>query len=216
LRADFLEATISPIQAAVITFPCAPSDVLPQAKERPFMLQSKFAFTTRFPAVWTVPLLLVSLFLVLCLIGCEPSVAPSLAGGELPVGVYYVVSAADEVYQYEDYFMVLAGNRWEFVEYGFKSGNRTSLCKATRKAGTYALGDSTLTSTVTALGQPLEQCGLSKALFQANTMVNDPDRPTQIFSIRNITASGFEGKDMFNDAPGWKTYTTTTDPFGFY
>jgi hypothetical protein len=43
-----------------------------------------------------------------------------------------------------------------------------------------------------------------------------PGGPTQAFSIRNLTASGFESKHLFINNSGWKLYARTADPCGFY
>ncbi len=149
------------------------------------------------------------------LTGCQSTTAV-LAGSQLALGHYYIQSQSDDVYHYDQYFVALPDNHWEFVEYGYKISDRTSVCQLVRRAGTYTLGDSTITSTLTASGDPLTQCGLTKAQFQAYAMTNAPDHPVGITGIRNITDTGFDGKDMFVGVTGWKHYTKVADPFGFY
>ena len=167
------------------------------------------------PAFSFFPMLL--LVSGLALSGCNSGTS-SEGGPELTAGHYFIQSDEDDLYDLDQYFVVTAGNRFEFVEYGYATGQPTNLCQVTRQAGTYRLGDSLLTLTLTADGESVEGCHMTKAQFQAYPFENIPtaQRPTQGFPVRNVTANGFEAKDLFIGAAGWKTYAVKADPYGFY
>jgi hypothetical protein len=167
----------------------------------------------RFP-VFTLWLALAGLG---ALTGCDSGTS-SNGGPELTQGHYFILTDSDDLYRYDQYFMVLPGNRWEFVEYGYPSGQASNLCQLTRQAGTYRLGDSSLTMTMTGDGESVESCHMTKAQFQAYPMESIPaaERPSHTFSVRSRTAAGFESEDLFQGTPGWKTYTLKADPYGFY
>ncbi|MDB5048346.1 MAG: hypothetical protein JWO30_1417 [Fibrobacteres bacterium] len=156
---------------------------------------------------------------LLALVACDSgtSTGPAGAGGiQLTLGTYFIQHDADDSYQYDQYFEVLPDHHWEFVEYGYVGLDHANLCQLTRQAGTYSATDTSLTVTELSYGESIDKCHMTKADFQAYPMTAIPERPTQVFRIRNPTAAGFEGEDLFIDNSGWKTYAKVADPYGFY
>lgn len=154
------------------------------------------------------------------LTGCNSGTS-SNGGPEMANGHYFILTDFDGTYRFDQYFVVLPGNRWEFVEYGYPPGQAANLCQLTRQAGTYSLGglgDSSLTMTQTGYGESVESCHMTKAQFQAYPMESIPaaERPSKSFPVRKRTSAGFESEDLFEGAEGWKTYTLKADPYGFY
>ncbi|GEM_PF-4242084 len=164
--------------------------------------------------------LLFTLITLVILTGCDSGTGPAGGTGpELTHGDFFILSDADDSYHYDQYFVVQADHRWEFVEYGYALGQPTNLCQVTRHAGVYSvMGDSVLSVTQTAGGESVESCHMTKAQFQAYPMQSIPAarQPKSDFLMRNKTATGFDAKDLFVNASGWKTYTIKPDPYGFY
>src|SRR4051812_19991175 len=107
---------------------------------------------------------------LLALTACDSSsgTGPAGAGGvQLSQGTYFIQHQSDDVYVYDQYFQVLPGNKWEFVEYGHPSGNQANLCQLTRQAGTYTATDTSLTATQVSYGESVEKCHMTKADFLA-------------------------------------------------
>ncbi len=150
--------------------------------------------------------------------GCDSSTQaswPEGTGAELPAGSYFIQSDNDD-YRYDQYFVIQAGHRWEFVEYGYVPSTK-NLCQVTRQKGVYSATDTTLTITATAGGESLQKCGITKAEFDAYPFEAAPSGATEVFQIRFVTANGFDGMYFFLEAPsGWQTYTKKTDPYGFF
>jgi hypothetical protein len=158
------------------------------------------------------------LFAWLVLSGCESSTSPSSSGTgpELPVGSYFIQNDQDDLYTYEQYFVIQSAYRWEFVEYGYKTPGK-SLCQITRQTGVYSATDSTLTITVKKGGALEGKCGMTKTDFNAMPLENAPGGLTETFKIRNVSGSGFESQDFFEGTqPGWLRYDKKPDPYGFY
>ena len=164
------------------------------------------------------PSLLPILGCSLWLAGCDSSTGPSGQDGtgpELAAGSYFVQYDGDDLYKYEQYFVVQPGHRWQFVEYGYEPSTK-NLCQVTRQKGVYSSTDSTITLTGTAGGESIEKCGTTKADFDAYPFRSDRS-PAETFPIRNASAAGFEAKDFFRDSPsGWQTYSMKPDPYGFF
>lgn len=154
---------------------------------------------------------------LMAITGCNSGTS-SDGGPELPYGHYFIQSAADDLYHFDQYFVIQPGNRFEFVEYGYALGQPANLCQVTRHAGSYKLGDSALAVTQTATGESIEGCHMTKERFQAYHFESLPasEQLKGSFSIRNVTANGFDGYDLFDGVTGWKTYALKADPYGFY
>lgn len=170
----------------------------------------------RLKAVFAIFLLAVG---ALALGGCDSSTGPSGPAGtgtELSAGSYFIQYDSDDLYTFEQYFVVEAGYHWEFVEYGYQAGTK-ALCQVTRHKGVYSTTDSTMTMTLTAGGESLEKCGITQSEFNAYPFEAAPANDTASFRIRNATPTSFDGKDLFEGtAAGWKTYTKKPDPYGFF
>jgi len=151
--------------------------------------------------------------------GCDSSTGPSGpagTGAELPAGSYFIQYDSDDLYEYEQYFVVQPGYHWEFVEYGYKPDSKT-LCQVTRNKGNYSSTDSTLSLTLVSGGASVEKCGMTQADFKAYPFETVPDEAPQAFPIRHVTATSFDGKDLFEGTPsGWQTYAKKPDPYGFF
>jgi len=151
--------------------------------------------------------------------GCDSSTGPSGPAGtgtELAAGSYFIQYDSDDSYKYEQYFVVQPGHHWEFVEYGYQPATKT-LCQVTRQKGVYSTTDTSLTITFLATGNSVEKCGMTKADFDAFPFEAAPANATGTVQIRNVTATAFDGKDLFEEAPtGWQTYSKKTDPYGFF
>ncbi|MEO6098020.1 MAG: hypothetical protein ABIW76_21095 [Fibrobacteria bacterium] len=156
-----------------------------------------------------------------CNSGSSSEPGPGLGSGptpELKPGHYFIQSDADDLYHYDQYFVVQAGNRFEFVEYGNAPGQIANLCQVTRQKGSYATDSTTLTLTYKAGGDGLETCHMTKAQFDAYPFEEVPSSQWHIEShaIRKLTGTGFDGENLFFGISGWKTYPLRTDPYGFY
>jgi hypothetical protein len=149
--------------------------------------------------------------------GCDSSsTGPAGTGTELSAGSYFIQYDSDDLYRFEQYFVVQPGFHWEFVEYGYEPDTKV-LCQLTRHKGVYSSTDTSLTMTLLAGGSSQEKCGMTKADFNAFPFETAPAADTATFRIRNVTATSFEGLDLFDGvAPGWHTYSKKTDPYGFY
>lgn len=154
--------------------------------------------------------------------GCDSSTGPSGPAGpagtgtELSAGSYFIQYDSDDLYKYEQYFVVQPGYHWEFVEYGYKADTKT-LCQVTRKRGNYSSTDSTLTMAMLTWGESVEKCGMTQADFNAYPFEAVPVSDTGTYHIRHMTATSFDGKDFFDGtSPGWQTYSKKPDPYGFF
>lgn len=135
--------------------------------------------------------------------------------GALRPGHYLILTDADDLYEYAQYFVVTPGSRWEFVEYGVrKTGG--AVCQVTRSRGAYGVSDSLIALTLAESGESLEKCPLTQADFDAYTWEAAPPGTSQSFPFRNLTDSTFEARDLFQGAPGWRTYRLGPDPHGYF
>lgn len=74
-----------------------------------------------------------------------------------------------------------------------------------------------MTLTKTKFGTSIEQCGMTKAQFQAYPFQPFTEKPnTNTYPIRNVTSMGFEGKSIFTSSGTWDSMPMKTDPYGFY
>jgi hypothetical protein len=148
------------------------------------------------------------------LAGCDGGES---GGGEgaLRSGHYLILTDRDDLYDYAQYFVVRPGSRWEFVEYGVRRTGGT-VCQVTRSRGAYRVSDTLIAVTLTEGGESLEKCPLTQADFDGYTWEAAPAGTSQSFGFRNLTDSTFDGRDMFEGAPGWRTYRRTNDPHGYF
>lgn len=138
-------------------------------------------------------------------------------GSEPAVGSYFILSDSEDVYTYEQYFVVQSGHRWEFVEYGYTPSAPETLCLVSRQRGVYSSTDSSLILTKTEEGDLMEKCGMTKADFDAYPFQAAPAGSTTTARIRKVTANRFEAEDLFDwIAPGWRAFYRKADPFGFF
>lgn len=148
------------------------------------------------------------------LTGCTDD-SDSAGEGALRSGHYLILTDRDDRYDYAQYFVVVPGSRWEFVEYGTsRPGN--SVCQVTRSRGSYSVKDTSITVVLREGGESFEKCPMTQAEFNGYTWDVPPGAVSQVFQIRNLTDSTFEGRDMFLGAEGWKVYRRTRDPHGFF
>lgn len=130
-------------------------------------------------------------------------------------GHYLLGTRFDQSYAYEQYFVVLPDRRFEWVEYGYNAAT-LKVCKVTRKAGAYALEDSSVAVSVSAEAAPFVKCGMSKAEFQALALADKEKASPAQSAIRNRNETGFEAEGFFSTTPGWKSIPLKPDPYGFY
>jgi hypothetical protein len=159
-----------------------------------------------------------TLFLVLfslIVFGCNSTDSPGGAGG-LPEGSYLIKTDSDDFYLYEQYYVVRPNGIFEFVEYGYRPGEKSVLCQLTRFKATYSITDTTLTLRDAGVGESLEDCGIDQKTFNAYSFRPPTDLTPTNFPIRNITATSFEVKGLDEGSSSWKTYLKTSDPYGFY
>lgn len=135
--------------------------------------------------------------------------------GALGSGHYLILTDQDDLYDFAQYFVVRPGSRWEFVEYGVRKTGGT-VCQVTRSRGRYGVSDTLIALTLAESGESLEKCPLTQADFDGYTWEAAPPGTSQSFSFRNRTDSTFEAKDLFQEAPGWRTYRRTADPHGYF
>lgn len=149
------------------------------------------------------------------LAGCVSDSGSVAAGaGGLPSGHYKTGTDGDDLYHYDQYFVVLDGGKWEWVEYGVTPGSAT-LCQVTRQGGTYSVQGDSLIVTGERAGKSVEKCGMTQADWDAYPF-EEKTHVQMSFPVRNITAGGFEANGLFYGTAGWKTYAKISDPYGFY
>lgn len=136
-------------------------------------------------------------------------------GPALPEGHYFLMGSFDVDYAYERFFVVQADNRYEWVEYGVNAAT-SKVCKVTRHAGTYSLGESRLDLVREQDAGPAVKCGFTAADFRAMEWTDRKEAESLSFEIRNAGDEGFEAKDFFSPGSGYKALTPEADPFGFY
>jgi hypothetical protein len=154
--------------------------------------------------------------LVLLLAGCLFDSGGGSDAYSLDEGHYSLGSRFDQSYFYDQYLVVLGGNRFEWVEYGYSAAAPSTVCRVTRKAGDYTLADSSVKLSITAEAPAFTKCGMSKADFQA-LILEAKEPPTgATYPLRNREEGRFESKGLFGRAGDWLTYAREKDPFGFY
>lgn len=147
-----------------------------------------------------------------CFLGC---VAGSDSQPAFREGHYFLAGRFDVNYAYEQYFVTLPDHRFEWVEYGYNAANGT-VCKATRKKGTYVLADSSVRILILETSEPLVKCGMTRADFAAikTTAVKEPK--ADLYRVRERKPDGFEAEGFFGAAAAWKHYPLRADPYKFY
>jgi hypothetical protein len=110
---------------------------------------------------------------------------------------------------------VQADNRYEWVEYGYNAAN-SQVCKVTRHAGTYGLGESSLGLVREKDAGPEVKCGFTEKDFQSMKWTDRKEAATLDFEIRNVGEDSFEAKDFFFTTGNFKSITRKADPYGFY
>lgn len=133
----------------------------------------------------------------------------------LPEGAYFIAGRFDTDFAYEQYFIVLPDRRWEWVEYGSNAAT-VQLCKASRKTGSYELGDSLLTLDQETTSAPLVKCGMTKADFRAIPPITVKDPVPASYDLRALTDKSFEARAFFGTKDAWKEYLKEKNPFGFH
>lgn len=165
-----------------------------------------------------LPVLVAASFLTLPLLfaGC---LFDSGGGGPDPYaleeGHYNLGGRFDQSYAYDQYLIVLGGNRFEWVEYGYNAAS-SAVCRVTRKSGEYTLADSTVKLSITAEAEPFTKCGMTKADFQGLILEAKAPPTGANYPIRNRIPGSFESKGLFGRAGDWRVYANEKDPYGFY
>jgi hypothetical protein len=162
----------------------------------------------------TTTLGLFSALWVFLALGCDSSTGPQTGAGGLPEGHYFIQSDSDDLYRYQQYFVVLSDGRWEFIEYGVAPAT-SQVCQITRQAGTYGVADSVMALTLRRGGPSLEKCPITQADFNGYRFSGTSPQ-TQAFPVRNINANSFEADNLFVGVSGWRRYALVSDPHGFY
>lgn len=136
-------------------------------------------------------------------------------GRALAEGHYFISGRFDSNYVYEQFFVVQADNRYEWVEYGY-NGASSQVCKVTRHAGSYGLGETSLGLVREKDAGPVEKCGFTASDFRAMKWTDRKETAALDFEVRNVGEDSFEAKDFFSSDGGFQTLARKPDPFGFY
>lgn len=136
-------------------------------------------------------------------------------GDGLAEGHYFLAGRFDADYAYEQYFVVLPENRYEWVEYGYNASDNR-VCKVTRHAGALDLGESGLSLVREKDAGPQVKCGFTKKDFQSMKWTDRQEAARYDFEIRNVGEDGFEAKAFFDTSAGFRSIVRRGDPYGFY
>jgi hypothetical protein len=140
---------------------------------------------------------------------------PGGHGHSLAEGHYLILGRFDVDYVYEQYFVVRPDNRYEWVEYGSNAATN-EICKVTRHAGTYELGETRLELVRERDAGPAVECGFSAADFRAMKWKEREEPLDLAFEIREVDGDGFEAKDFFTTGGDFRALARKADPYGFY
>jgi hypothetical protein len=162
-----------------------------------------------FPSLSRSALALFAALLAACVTGSGGN------GDSLAEGHYFISGRFDADYAYEQFFVVHPDNRYEWVEYGYNAADNR-VCKVTRHAGTYDLGESRLGLVRERDAGPTVKCGFTAADFRAMKWTDRKEPATLDFEVRNVGEAGFEAKDFFSTGDAWQALVRKGDPYGFY